>query len=49
MGLFDLCVAVLMFVNSVAILNEERFLARCELRHILFFLSGTASGETNEP
>lgn len=31
MGLYDLCVAVLMLVNSVAILNEERFLAKCAL------------------
>lgn len=29
MGLYDLVVAVLMLVNAVAILNEERFLAKC--------------------
>jgi len=33
MGLYDLCVAALLFLNSVAILNEERFLAKCERFH----------------
>jgi hypothetical protein len=28
MAFFDLCVAVLLFFNSVAILNEDRFLAK---------------------
>ena len=41
MGLFDLLVAALLFVNSVAILNEERFLAKCKQmnKFILYLLT----------
>jgi hypothetical protein len=36
LGLWDFALASLMFINAVAILNEERFLARCTYHLITF-------------
>ena len=37
-GLYTLLEAGLLFVNAVAILNDQRFLAKCKLSHKLKIL-----------
>lgn len=37
LGLWDFALASLMFINAVAILNEERFLARCIIYRLITF------------
>lgn len=35
-GLYTLLEAGLLFVNAIAILNEQRFLAKCKKSHLFY-------------